>query len=186
MSRVEFLGIVALFAGARLLGFRGGMAEYPDRLAERLDIVTGAEVLEVLQTGEGAQVTWRDGAGEHSDRVAGCVVALPAQVAAAVRGDLDGWRAEWLKAVRRYKVLTPNLALSSPPAALGAVYTMVPRAEHRYLGGIGCDHLKGPGRAPPGKGLLTLTLMREWCEAAAAALAAALTTKRPPLGRARR
>jgi hypothetical protein len=47
VSRVELPGIMALFAGARLLAFRGGMAAYPDRLAAGLDIVTGAEVLEV-------------------------------------------------------------------------------------------------------------------------------------------
>jgi oxygen-dependent protoporphyrinogen oxidase len=164
VSRVEFLGILALFAGARLKAFRGGMADYPDRLARSLDVVTGATVREVLQTADGAQVTWRDAAGERIDHVRGAVVALPAQVAAQVRGDLDPWRAAWLNGVRRGKVLTPNIALARAPAGLAAAYTMVPRAEHPYLGGIGADHFKGPGRAPAGKGLLTLTLTSEWCD----------------------
>jgi oxygen-dependent protoporphyrinogen oxidase len=165
VSRVEFLGILALFAGARLLAFREGMATYPDALAARLDVTCGAEVLEVLQTGDGARVTWRDAGGEHVEEVRGCVVALPAQFAASVRADLDPWRAGWLGAVRRGKVLTPNIALSREPAGLRAAYTMVPRVEHPFLGGISLDHLKGPGRVPPGKGLLTPTLMTDWCEA---------------------
>lgn len=184
VSRVEFLGILALFAGARLLAFRGGMAAYPDALAARLDVTCGAEVREVLQTPDGARVTWRDAAGEHVEDVRGCVVALPAQFAAGVRPDLEPWRAGWLGAVRRGKVLTPNIALSRAPANLHAAYTLVPRVEHPFLGGLSLDHLKGPGRVPPGKGLLTPTLMTAWCEAhfeddddtiAAAALAAVET-----------
>lgn len=164
VSRVEFLGILALFAGARLLAFRGGMAVYPDRLAEHLDVVTGAEALEVRQTRDGATVTWRDADGEHDDDVGGCIVATPAQHAAALRSDLDPWRTRWLQAVRRGKVLTPNIALSQAPRDLRAAYSMIPRDQHPFLGGIGADHFKGPGRAPAGKGLLTATFTTEWCE----------------------
>jgi oxygen-dependent protoporphyrinogen oxidase len=165
VSRVEFLGILALFAGARLLAFREGMAAYPDALAARLDVACGAEVREITQTADGARVTWRDAAGEHVDDVRGCVVALPAQLAAQVRPDLDAWRAGWLGAVRRGKVLTPNIALSREPAGLHAAYTMVPRVEHPFVGGLSLDHLKGPGRVPAGKALITPTLMTAWCEA---------------------
>jgi oxygen-dependent protoporphyrinogen oxidase len=164
VSRVEFLGIMALFAGARLMAFRDGMAAYPERLAGKLDVVTGAEVLEVTQRADGAEVTWRDASGEHSDHVRGCVVALPAQFAAHVRTDLDPWRAQWLNGVRRGKVLTPNIALARAPDGLNAAYTLVPRVEHPFLGGISADHFKGPGRTPAGKGLLTLTLMSDWCD----------------------
>jgi oxygen-dependent protoporphyrinogen oxidase len=110
-------------------------------------------------------VTWRDASGEHADHVRGCVVALPAQSAATVRSELDPWRAEWLGGVRRGKVLTPNIALSHAAADLEAAYTMVPRVEHDFLGGIGCDHFRDPGRAPDGKGVITLTLMTDWCAA---------------------
>lgn len=163
VSRVELLGILGLFAGARLLAFRDGMQAYPDRLASRLDVVTGAEVLDVEQTPDGASVTWRDSDGEHTEHARGCVVALPAQRAAEVRPDLDAWRAQWLRGVELGKVLTPNIALSRPPRDLHAAYTMVPRREHAFLGGISLDHLKGPGRTPEGKALMTLTLTKDWC-----------------------
>jgi protoporphyrinogen/coproporphyrinogen III oxidase len=164
VSRVEFLGILALFNRAKLLAFQDGMAQYADHLASLLDIVTGAEVLEVLQTPSGAEVTWRNARGEHTEGIRGCVVALPAQIAARIRSDLDPWRARYLNDVRRGKVITPNVALSRPPSGLDAAYTMIPRSEHATLGGIGCDHHKAPGRAPAGKGLLTLTFTTDWCE----------------------
>ncbi len=164
VSRVEFLGIVNLFAGAKLVAFRKGMGYYAEQLASQLKIELGARVTGVEQHAGGATVTWEGAAGEHSETVAGCVVALPAQVAAEVRVDLDAWRAEYLSAVRSGRLITPNVALSKAPAGLRATYTLIPRAEHPFLGGFGCDHNKAPGRAPAGKGLLTLTLMNDWCE----------------------
>jgi oxygen-dependent protoporphyrinogen oxidase len=164
VSRVEFLGIINLFAGAKLVAFRKGMGYYADQLAAQLKIDLGARVTAVEQHAEGATVTWEGPAGEQSESVAGCVVALPAQLAAEVRVDLDAWRAEYLGAVRRGKLITPNIALSKAPPGLRATYTMIPRAEHPFLGGFCCDHNKAPGRAPYGKGLLTLTLINDWCE----------------------
>jgi protoporphyrinogen/coproporphyrinogen III oxidase len=165
VSRVEFLGMLALFGGAKLVAFREGMAYYADRLAEQLDVFTGARVVSVEQTGEGAKVSWRDSKGkDHVDEVDGSVVALPAQLAAEVLPGLDQSRREWMNAVRRGRLLIVTIALSTAPAGVDAMYTMVPRAEHPFLGGIVCDHLKAPGRAPEEKGLLTLALTEPWCE----------------------
>lgn len=164
VSRVEFLGILALFVGARLLAFRDGMAQYPDRLAERLDVVTGARALEVRQSGDGAEVTWCDADGERTEHVRGVIVATPAATAAALRPDLDAWRAAWLGRVRSGNVITPNIALDRAPRDLRAAYTMVPRREHPFLGGLGADHFKSPGRTPEGGGILTPTLTTAWCD----------------------
>ncbi len=164
VSRVELLGMLALFGGAKLVAFREGMAYYADRLAAQLDVVTGARVLAVERTADGARVSWSDSNGaERSEEVAGCVVALPAQLAAGILPGLDEWRRAYLNAVRRGRLLIVTVALSEAPAT-DAMYTMIPRAEHPFLGGIVCDHLKAPGRAPEGKGLLTLALTEPWCE----------------------
>jgi oxygen-dependent protoporphyrinogen oxidase len=164
VSRVELLGILALFKGAKLVAFRGGMEAYASGLAAQLDVTVGAQVLEVRQRDDGAQVTWRDAEGEHVEHVAGCVVALNAPVAADVRSDLDAWRAAYMRRVRCGPLVTPNIALDRRPEKPGATYSMIARREHPYLGGILCDHHKAPGRVPEGKGLVTLTLMTDWCE----------------------
>lgn len=164
VSRVEFLGMLSLFGGAKLVAFREGMAQYADRLAAQLTVVTGARVREVEPTPEGARVTRLDGEGEGvTEEVDGCVVALPAQLAARVLPRLDEWRRDYLNRVRRGRLAIVTVALSEAPAT-DAMYTMIPRSEHPFLGGIVCDHLKAPGRAPEGKGLLTLALTEPWCE----------------------
>lgn len=165
VSRVEFLGIMALFAGAELVAFEEGMGYYAERLAAKLDIAYGARVREVRQVDGGAEVTWSAADGkEQTELVAGCVVALNAPDAASVRSDIDGWRAAYLEAIRCGALVIPNIALDRAPVGLDAAYAMLPRSEHAYLGAIGCDHNKAPGRAPAGKGLLTLALMTDWCE----------------------
>ncbi len=162
VSRVEFLGILALFAGAGMTALREGMSAYPERLARSLDVVLGARVREVRQTPAGADVTWIDAAaGERTESVAGCVVALNARDARAMRPDLDAWRAQYLDAVRVGPLVLPNLALDRTPRT-HAAYALIPRSEHPDLGGIGFDHNKAPGRTPSGKGLLTLTFMNDW------------------------
>ncbi len=165
VSRVELLGMLALFGGAKLVAFREGMAVYADRLAQQLDVVTGASVLEVRPVTDGAEVTWRDSAAsERSETVDGVIVALPAQLASGVLPELDPWRREYLERVRRGRLVITTLALSAAPAGIDATYTMIPRAEHPFLTGIVCDHNKAPGRTPAGKGLLTLALSEPWCE----------------------
>jgi oxygen-dependent protoporphyrinogen oxidase len=164
VSRVEFLGILALFARAKLVAFRDGMGWYAEQLAGQLRVDYGCTVTAVEQRPNAATVTWRDAGGDHSTSAAGCVVALPAQRAAAVRVDLDDWRAEYLDAVRRGWLITPTIALSRAPRGLHATYSLIPRAEHPYLGGFACDHNKAPGRVPEGKGLLTLTLTTNWSQ----------------------
>ena len=163
LSRVEFLALIALFGGAKLVAFRDGMGGYSRRLAEKFDITLGAHVTAVESTPDGAQVTWTDAGGEHSEHVAGCVVAVPAGVAAAIVPRLDEWRRGYLARIPAGRLLVVNVALSRRPA-LDATYTMIPRSQHPFLAGIVCDHNKAPGRAPEGKGLLTLAITTEWSE----------------------
>jgi protoporphyrinogen/coproporphyrinogen III oxidase len=43
-----------------------------------------------------------------------------------------------------------------------STYVLVPRASHPFLTGIMLDHHKAPGRAPAGKGLLTVAALDSW------------------------
>jgi oxygen-dependent protoporphyrinogen oxidase len=164
LSRVEFLGVIALLGGAKMVAFEGGMGEYGSKLAALCDVTLGAQVKEVEQTTDGAQVTWGGAGGERTEHVAGAIIATPARVATAMLPRLDDWRRSYLNRVRKGPLLLPHYALSREPPDLGATYAMIPRSEHPFLAGIVCDHHKAPGRAPPGKGLITLACCTEWSE----------------------
>jgi protoporphyrinogen/coproporphyrinogen III oxidase len=163
-SRVDFLAILNLFGGARLVGFRDGMQSYADKLAEPLEVQCNAEVQSVEEDADGVTVVWRDGNDEHTERTGGCVIALPAVTTRAVYSGLDGWRQYYLQRVRHGKSMVLSIALKRAPQTLSSTYILIPESEHPFIAGIMLDHNKLEGRAPPGKGLLSVTVMDFWCE----------------------
>jgi oxygen-dependent protoporphyrinogen oxidase len=164
-SRVDFLGVIALFKGARLVAFRGGMGSFAEHIAKPLDVELNATVLEVRDNGDRATVTWRDEAGsQQTQDFAGSVLAIPAARAARVRTGLDRWRARFMSGVLEGKLLIANVGLSRRPPGFEATYLQIPRSAHPFLAGVAFDHHKAPGRAPDGKGLVTLTGINGWAE----------------------
>lgn len=165
-SRGDFLAILALFGGAKLVGFRGGMGSYTDRLARDVKTEVGAQVTSVEDTGSGVAVTWRDpGGAERVEDAAACVVATPGETTARIVPGLDSWRRSFLGRVRNGKLILLKVGLSKSPPGVKSTYLLVPRASHPFLTGIMLDHHKAPGRAPADKGLLTVAALDSWSEA---------------------
>ncbi|WAJ43374.1 FAD-dependent oxidoreductase [Mycobacterium sp. Aquia_216] len=165
-SRGDFLAILALFGGAKLVSFRDGMGSYTDRLARDVKTEVGAEVTSIEDTGSGVAVTWRDQGGvERIENAAACVVTTPGQTTARIVRGLDTWRRGFLEQrVRNGKLILLKVGLSSIPWDVKSTYLLVPRASHPFLTGIMLDHHKAPGRAPAGKGLLTIAALDSWSE----------------------
>jgi protoporphyrinogen/coproporphyrinogen III oxidase len=162
-SRVDFLAILALLGGAKLMAFRDGMGSYAERLARDVKTEVGAEVGAVEADGDGVTVTWMDrGGAEHVDRAAACVVAIPAQETARILPGLDAWRRSFLGRVRNGQLLVLNVGLSQSPQGVKSTYILVPRSSHPFLTGIMLDDHKAPGRAPEGKALLTVPVLDSW------------------------
>lgn len=165
-SRGDFLAILALFGGAKLVSFRGGMGSYTDRLARDVKTEVGAQVTSVEDTGSGVTVTWRDRGGvERVEDAAACVVATPGETTTRIVPGLDSWRRSFLGRVRNGKLILLKVGLSQSPRGVKSTYLLVPRASHPFLTGIMLDHHKAPGRAPAGKGLLTIAALDSWSEA---------------------
>jgi len=162
----DFLGILWLLGGAKLVGFKNGMGSYAERLARDVKTEVGAEVRFVESDEDGVDVVWADrGGAEHVDRAAGCVIAIPAQTTVEILPGLDRWRRDFLGRVRNGRLMVVNVGLSQRPRNVESTYILVPRASHPFLAGILLDHHKAPGRAPDGKGLLSLALLDSWCAA---------------------
>ena len=162
--RVDFLAILALLKGAKLVAFRGGMGAYAQALARELEVRLHAEVLGVTPDADGVAVRWRDSENfEHVEHARACIVALPARYTRAVLPDLDPWRRDFLQRVRHGETFVLNVALKRSPPNVSATYIQVPQAAHPFVTGIMLDHHKAPGRAPPGKGLLSVAVLDSWC-----------------------
>jgi oxygen-dependent protoporphyrinogen oxidase len=71
-------------------------------------------------------------------------------------------RADFLRRLNYTSTMSINLALTHPPQDLRAAFVIVPRPVSEGLFAIIVEHNKAPGRAPAGKGLVTLYTLNEW------------------------
>jgi oxygen-dependent protoporphyrinogen oxidase len=161
-SRVDFLALLTLLGGAKILAFKDGMSSYPERLAQDKKVDLSAAVNCIEAVDGGVTVKWTDSGGtQRIERAAGCVVATPGQVIAKLVPQLDDWRKGFLRRVKLNRELTTSVGLSQRPP-LRSTYVLVPKSEHPFITGVMVDHHKAEGRAPGSKGLLTLAILDTW------------------------
>ena len=164
LSRVDLLYNVSKFIGADFVALPEGMGWLADQLGRRFDVARHAKVLAVEDRGDEVELTWRGPAGdERVERLAGCVVAVQAPLAAAMLPRLDGWRRAFMAQARYTKMVNASVGLTRPPGER-SMYLQVPRSVHPGLIGIEFEHNKAPGRAPAGKGLVALFTAAPWAE----------------------
>jgi oxygen-dependent protoporphyrinogen oxidase len=135
--------------------YRDGMDTLARALAADLDVVTGTAVSRVdVDDGNAVLTTDR---GQVTARVA--LLCVPAPVAARLHTDHREPVRRFLDACTFTPTLKVTCLLDHPlaPVAPRPLYTLLtPAAEEPVLAGIIVDHVKHPGRAPAGRGLLTL------------------------------
>jgi oxygen-dependent protoporphyrinogen oxidase len=135
--------------------YAGGMDTLARRLADRLDVRTGAPVREVVSDA-GAARLYTD-AGTLTARTV--LLCVPAPVARALHANPAADAVPYLAASTYTPMLKVGCLLDRPlaPVARRPVYALlVPAAEDAVLACVIADHVKHPGRAPAGRGLLSL------------------------------
>ncbi|MFF8018543.1 FAD-dependent oxidoreductase [Streptomyces sp. NPDC007929] len=135
--------------------YRDGMDFLARRLATGTDVVTHRAVREVTDAGGHAVLRFDD--GQVTARAA--VLAVPAPVAAALRPDAPADEQLFLNSCTFTPMMKVSCLLDRPlaPAARRPVHILLtPAAEEDTLSGVVVDHAKHPGRAPAGRGLITL------------------------------
>jgi oxygen-dependent protoporphyrinogen oxidase len=165
----EHTSVVDLFSAAKSLLVAGHLLTHPDgvgffleRAASRLDVHLGVEVTDVRRDGRGVVVSGHGPDGPFSRSADGCVVALPAPAAARVVRDLD--IAPFLEGLEHSSAIVVHLGLARAPEERSSM-VLVPRALDPAMPVVGLGHNLGPGRAPPGSGVLAAFYMSAWSEA---------------------
>lgn len=163
ISTVDLFFGLSKFIGVTFVALRDGNGSYGEALAARFDTRLGADVGSVIDHGDHVTVDWSDADGQrHSDDVAGCVLAVPAPVAARLHPGMDPWRRAFLEAVPYSTSVSVSVALDRPPAGVPASLVFIPRAVHPGLIGLVLDHNKAPGRVPDGRGLVSGYAETHW------------------------
>jgi oxygen-dependent protoporphyrinogen oxidase len=162
ISVVEFFFLWQKVLGTKLFAFRDGYSSFPERLAAALpDVRLNCNAVEVVETGGGVEVTYHGPDGLITERAAGAVVSSMGNLVPDLVPQLEPDRAKFLRELNYTSTMSINLALSRIPQC-PASFVVVPKPVSEGLFAVILEHNKAPGRAPAGKGLISLFVMNQW------------------------
>ncbi|MBT3259024.1 MAG: NAD(P)-binding protein [Deltaproteobacteria bacterium] len=157
-SKAAFLATIRKLVRFKIFCFNSGMGTVARKLAEKMTVRFNTPVVGVnrnMATG-----AWRvDWGGEspgsgHFDHI---VFALPPPLVPDIYTSLSSLATDLCRGVVYEPCLVVALALKKPPAGSAMICAML-REEFPHVATVIFDHLKGSGRVPQGKGLLTAIL----------------------------
>ena len=154
----------AFLSKQRYFALRDGMQSYAAQLTSLFDTELDATVTGLEERPDRVDITWHgpDGA-EHTEAFGGAVIATEHDAAARLYTSLDPWRRDFLaNTVKHATNVAVHVALDSiPPATASMIYATEAWDQGR-LQAASLEHIKVPGRQPPGKGMVTIYASVEW------------------------
>ncbi|MGH3245872.1 MAG: FAD-dependent oxidoreductase [Trebonia sp.] len=135
--------------------YRGGMDELPRRLAARLAVSTGTPVREVVSEAGQARLD----TGDSVLTARSVVLAVPAPAALAIHVNAPEADRPYLTACEFVPRLRVSCLLDRPlqfPSGPPLYIALLPAAEGSELITLNLEHNKCAGRAPVGRGLVTM------------------------------
>jgi protoporphyrinogen/coproporphyrinogen III oxidase len=141
----------------------GGVAQLPQEIARRLDVRLSSPVVQVIDTGKRVEVTHRDAMGlQVTNDFDVCVIASEAQPAMRMFPQMDDNTRALYEGIQYRRLGSIAIGLARRPEGNRETYTLGIEHEDPDVIAIMADHNKATGRAPAGKGLLTVLLTHEY------------------------
>jgi oxygen-dependent protoporphyrinogen oxidase len=162
ISNVEFFFLWQKVLGTKLYAFRDGYSSFTDKLAAMLDVRLGAKVTEVVEVDGGVRVSWEDAAGSHTETGSAAIVSSMGNRVPDIVPGMDPERADFLSKLNYTSCTNVNLALTRPPENCPGSFIVMPRPVTPDMFALIVGHNMAPGRAPEGKGQVTMYAMNEW------------------------
>jgi protoporphyrinogen/coproporphyrinogen III oxidase len=162
-SIVELLWCLKNLKANSSFAIKGGMDALARELAKRFDVRYGIDVKAVRRTDVGCSICYRlvDGS-ECNEEYAACITAADGHDILQLIGvELSQGQQAFLANMQYSTSINLHYKLSAP-LDNPALIIQVPKAVDPYLAAIVQDHLKGSGRTPPGKGLVSVFLHTDW------------------------
>ncbi|MCC9309452.1 FAD-dependent oxidoreductase [Kitasatospora sp. RB6PN24] len=173
--------LAATGIGSRWLVYRDGMDTLARALARQLLVTLDSPLAEATAGPGGVRLAFTDGRTLTARQA---VLALPAPLIRTLRPDLPEHERPYLTAAGYTPMLKVACLLDRPlpsPTRSPSYGLIVPETESRLVSGVILDHLKAPGRAPLGRGLVSVLISRhalpELLDAPDAEVIAAATTE---------
>jgi protoporphyrinogen oxidase len=135
-----------------------GVAGLPEKLATLVDTRLGHTVHNVSDDGDSVDVTYSSATGtETTEKFDACIIATTAQPALKMYPQMDE-NTRALYENTRYRPLGSVVMGFSERPDDAATFALVPPQDDPDTTSFVADHHKAPGRAPEGKGLVSMLL----------------------------
>ena len=157
-SKIAFLATIRNLTRFKIFSLSQGMGMVSERLRRGLDVRLRAPVLKIHKT-DMAGPYRVDIGGESAESLFfdSIIFAIPSPIVPQLFDDLPEAIREELRGVQYSPSVVTAMALDQPYSD-ASMMNCVLREDFDVLGTIVFDHHKGPGRIPPGKGLVTAIL----------------------------
>lgn len=163
VSAVDLLFTLKNILGGGFFSGRTGVDFLAKGLAAQLDVRLNTKVVSVDPSGDSVELSYQTAnAAPKTERVAGCVIALPAPQMLNVYPQLDATRRDIASRVGYTNALGVHFGLSRKPVDEPAALIQIPQREQPWLTGVVLDHNKAPGRAPEARGLISTFWQQRW------------------------
>jgi oxygen-dependent protoporphyrinogen oxidase len=162
-SIIEFFWFMQNLSSDSSFCIKGGMDQLAAVLAQSLPVEYGVQVSQVAQDGHAVLVSYTDAQGSPQTAAADiAIVAADGKVVGDLcRGALSQRQLGYLANMRYSTSVNLHFGLNRDPG-VAALIVQVPALVDKHLAALVMDHLKGPGRAPPGKALVSAFFDDAW------------------------
>jgi oxygen-dependent protoporphyrinogen oxidase len=162
-SIVEFFWNMKNLSSTSSFCLKGGMDRLAAELAADLPVEFGVTVENVSEEAGSAKLHILDADGNRTEETADVIiVATDGKVVADLcRGVLSQHQLGYLSNLRYSASINLHFGLRRDPG-VDALIVEVPAATDPFVAALVMDHRKGPGRAPAGKGLVSVFFQDVW------------------------
>jgi protoporphyrinogen/coproporphyrinogen III oxidase len=142
-----------------VMNLTSGVAGLPEKLATLVDTRTSHAVTNVTEHGSEVEVTYSSptSGGEKTENFDVAVIATTAQPALGMYPQMDANARKLYEDTRYHRLGNVALGFSARPDNPGTFSLVSPYDDPDTIAVV-ADHHKAPGRAPAGKGLITILL----------------------------
>jgi protoporphyrinogen oxidase len=167
-SVAQLLWTMKNFFKPYFYGLDTGMDALPRALGAGLDVWLGCKVMNVIDDGAQAELTWETDGKRITEAFDACILTTTTNVTLQVFPQVSGFIREFFETTEYISSVNTHIALKSRPAN-PATYIMASPREQLDFCGVIVDHLKAGFRAPADKGMITVFCRDAWCKANMAA-----------------
>jgi protoporphyrinogen/coproporphyrinogen III oxidase len=155
-SRVVLMQVMWNTLGAGFWNFAGGVDALPEALGRIVPTELGATVRELRRVEGGVAVDVEQRGRTRTIHARGAILAIPGHHIPALYPGAPAWLGAPAARARFSRLASVHVGLSTPPACPHAGYAFANRDDG--VGVLELEHLRAPGRCPPGKGMVSVYL----------------------------